>query len=1315
MGFVFLAISVNSDTQRNYYIILGEDAVTYSQLLDVSVLNPSNPLLVGQVTYWDGNKWVNTNFLNQVFKDAVWDFNSSPPIASSDGNRWIVVPEYPANWYNTEWLKRQLVSVRREDVNGIDRNFPVLLYLNDQSSSISQYAEPDGSDLLVTDVGGKRKLDYELEYYNDNTADGNAYVVLWVKQKDLNWIQDTNFYVYYDNPAAALSNSTNTWDANNLYVFHFNSQTFVSPYYRTYSSKNTANFLYLRNNPVLDDNIFLGRSYLFDGLNDYAYNSVSNSDSFTYSGWFKSTTNTANRTIFGRYYTLPLSSMGQVVLLNAGKVLCRLRNSAGTNFDIESTDTYLDGNWHLATMTHDKATNSLTCYVDDKNIGAVTTSGTTVGTGGYFRLAVATVTGSSGYFKGNIDEIRIDKIARDFNWQKTRYNTEKFGNVATTWTPEGLETKATGAWEGYEQCIAQYLAPAWNFDCPNTGWAVYVENLNKAYAFNGSEWVQIVSKLNHNDLQNIQGGDDFNRYHMTSNESWNLTSATSVTSGMLAKTNANTYTGRTITGTANRIILTNGNGSSANPRVDIDLNYDQNIVSQAQSGLFGLIDGNKGLIDTNVNTWRKTDTNSIVSKLVALDSNLQVVCAGSDSNGQCGVKFIGSLGGAEIDPVYSANTHAVGMDQGVATTDTPNFVSVEAGTFSSKGGGGPLKIIDQDLGRIGYGNDSTLTYAHEFFGSVYSDTGFYGDGSNLTGITVSMDGTVWKRWFDGNFKPAFDSNFLAKDQNVYKLGIFSKDRNQLLIDLNVLGKANFKQGITLYDLTNAGSATTKYSPDLNFVVSVYDVDYEIETKRTVGLRAGAEGGTLAGTYSSLWLDIIDQNKKETEFRFDLMNKRLGVGTSTPTRTLDVKGDVNVLGTIYPTSIIASATVKAKDVNATIMDSNLYRLGNGNVNLDSTNGITWSTLSPIYYGISRSQGAWTAPNYQQLKINWGTGIILTPEHPYAAYARSYIDLNGSVFIKKDLNILGKARVNDLNVRKTLDVYGNSTIGDTTGDTLVANASIYFPNLTSVIQAYYVCWTASEGYVQYGEACLFEASPYFQVWKGSKKIEEIEFAANLDSEDKKDWQSFVLKTTNPAGYTLKIKNKKPEKDYIDSIKLIVSGTKTVGAKEGNTEFYVLDCLNPDLKNQDGRNVILDENQEIKVSFEPIPENFEVHFTTLKAFGYYLPYEKEFYLNQFNYTIDKTPFFKNNRAFFDYNYANKVNALISGTGTISLSTDFICQNLNEQDCLTALNEEKINSLSMRLKNHILDFAKTTAPKFEDTVVASSTVFTPDEPVIP
>lgn len=70
-----------------------------------------------------------------------------------------------------------------------------------------------------------------------------------------------------------------------------------------------------------------------------------------------------------------------------------------------------------------------------------------------------------------------------------------------------------------------------------------------------------------------------------------------------------------------------------------------------------------------------------------------------------------------------------------------------------------------------------------------------------------------------------------------------------------------------------------------------------------------------------------------------------------------------------------------------------KLSFNNVN-DGSNladGITWYNPSPLVYGIYRTPGAWSSPNYQQLKLSFDTGIILDPG---SLYGKSYVDVQGA---------------------------------------------------------------------------------------------------------------------------------------------------------------------------------------------------------------------------------------------------------------------------------------------------------------------------------
>lgn len=63
-----------------------------------------------------------------------------------------------------------------------------------------------------------------------------------------------------------------------------------------------------------------------------------------------------------------------------------------------------------------------------------------------------------------------------------------------------------------------------------------------------------------------------------------------------------------------------------------------------------------------------------------------------------------------------------------------------------------------------------------------------------------------------------------------------------------------------------------------------------------------------------------------------------------------------------------------------------------VQTDSKAGLYWFTSDE--YSIRRSAGAWSAPDYQQLMIQWSTGIVLTPGlGPDTGYGRSFVEIRG----------------------------------------------------------------------------------------------------------------------------------------------------------------------------------------------------------------------------------------------------------------------------------------------------------------------------------
>lgn len=80
--------------------------------------------------------------------------------------------------------------------------------------------------------------------------------------------------------------------------------------------------------------------------------------------------------------------------------------------------------------------------------------------------------------------------------------------------------------------------------------------------------------------------------------------------------------------------------------------------------------------------------------------------------------------------------------------------------------------------------------------------------------------------------------------------------------------------------------------------------------------------------------------------------------------------------------------------------------------DIPDGITWFKPSSSDYGIYRTSGAWTGPNYQQLKISFDTGIIIDGGFGHGR-SGTVLQPNG-----------GNVGIGTINASAPLTVYGKS---------------------------------------------------------------------------------------------------------------------------------------------------------------------------------------------------------------------------------------------------------------------------------------------------
>jgi hypothetical protein len=114
---------------------------------------------------------------------------------------------------------------------------------------------------------------------------------------------------------------------------------------------------------------------------------------------------------------------------------------------------------------------------------------------------------------------------------------------------------------------------------------------------------------------------------------------------------------------------------------------------------------------------------------------------------------------------------------------------------------------------------------------------------------------------------------------------------------------------------------------------------------------GTGGGTLR-FYSS-------DTSERGVIRFD-SSKNFQIETAGSEKLrITASGNVGI-GTASPTAALSFVDVSASD---------------------SPVGITWYNPNPTAYGIYRTAGGWTSPDYQQLKVSFPTGIILDGGYTY----------------------------------------------------------------------------------------------------------------------------------------------------------------------------------------------------------------------------------------------------------------------------------------------------------------------------------------------
>jgi len=170
--------------------------------------------------------------------------------------------------------------------------------------------------------------------------------------------------------------------------------------------------------------------------------------------------------------------------------------------DVESNNTHrgtATGNPHSVTLEESRSEGNQISGDIDANGHQITGLGTPSGTGD---------AATKGY---------TDSLVQGLDWQDSVLDKD----LATPPGEPGdgdryiVAAAGTDAWNGHDEEIAEWLTDTWIFTTPNKGTAVWVEDENVNYVYNGEHpagsWVTMGSTLDHGNLQGL-GDDDHTQY-----------------------------------------------------------------------------------------------------------------------------------------------------------------------------------------------------------------------------------------------------------------------------------------------------------------------------------------------------------------------------------------------------------------------------------------------------------------------------------------------------------------------------------------------------------------------------------------------------------------------------------------------------------------------------------------------------------------------------------------------------------------------------------------------------------------------------------
>lgn len=344
----------------------------------------------------------------------------------------------PDNWYDPSYLKRRKLTIPKARVQGSHVDFPVAVVFLD----MAVVAGLGPADKLVFTDAAENPIDHEI------ALSEAARLIAWVELPVVSAADDVVFYVYYDNPDAAMTaDPVATWSNKFLAVWHLEEPVPDEQESGKHADATLGGHDGTQHDGQGVDGCRVGRcQYL--GADDWidiakpAEFKLGNTDA-TITAWVRLDNDIFHDRagIFAKSNP-NASEEGQMILgVNSDQRLAFDQNGGGA---LQGTSDIMDETWRFVAWTQLKddvgSADRWRLYVDGVEQSNATFDTKATKDAHLVRLGGPTSgTGFDNNLKGRIDEVHVALAARSPDWIVTAHNNQRDPASFVTIGPE--ETK----------------------------------------------------------------------------------------------------------------------------------------------------------------------------------------------------------------------------------------------------------------------------------------------------------------------------------------------------------------------------------------------------------------------------------------------------------------------------------------------------------------------------------------------------------------------------------------------------------------------------------------------------------------------------------------------------------------------------------------------------------------------------------------------------------------------------------------------------------------------------------------------------------